>query len=123
MLTQPLHEQPAIAIRDLTKIFHPPASGWFKGLLRSAPGTFVRALDRVNITVEQGEIFGLVGRNGQGKTTLIKSIASLLEPTEGSVKVFGRDTMADSAGIKSLIGMVAADERSFYGPADGGGRI
>ena len=74
----------------------------------------VVAVDNLNLRIEKGEIFGLVGRNGQGKTTLVKSIAALLVPTKGSVSVFGFDSLSESREVKKRIGLVTSDERSFY---------
>lgn len=50
----------------------------------------VRALNAVNVRVEQGECFGLLGPNGAGKTTFVKCLLGLLNPTAGSIEVFGR---------------------------------
>lgn len=50
-----------------------------------------RVLNEVFLKLEPGEILGLIGPNGSGKTTLIKLIVGLLFPTEGSVKIFGRE--------------------------------
>ena len=47
------------------------------------------AVDKVSINVEKGDIYGLIGENGSGKSTLMKMIAGLVEPTEGSVELFG----------------------------------
>lgn len=49
------------------------------------------AVDGLNLTIRKGEILGLLGVNGAGKTTAINMILGLVEPTEGSVKVFGKD--------------------------------
>ena len=48
------------------------------------------AVDALDLTIEDGETYGLLGPNGSGKTTAIKMICGLLEPTSGSVKVLGR---------------------------------
>lgn len=50
------------------------------------------ALDNVNLTIQKGEIYGLIGKNGAGKTTLIKVITKLIQPSQGSVSVFGSST-------------------------------
>jgi ABC-2 type transport system ATP-binding protein/lipopolysaccharide transport system ATP-binding protein len=50
----------------------------------------VLALDKVNLTIQRGEIFGLIGNNGAGKSTLLKVVARVLRPTEGRVRVRGR---------------------------------
>jgi ABC-type multidrug transport system ATPase subunit len=74
----------------------------------------VEALRGVSLRVHAGEIFGLVGRNGQGKTTLIKTTCGLVEPSAGKVRVFGHDTVHALREVKRRVGLVSADERSFY---------
>lgn len=51
----------------------------------------IRAVDGVDLSVESGEIYGLIGPNGSGKTTLIRLILGLLLPTSGSVRLLGKD--------------------------------
>jgi len=51
----------------------------------------IRALDNLNFKIEKGEIFGLIGLNGAGKTTALRVTATLLSPTSGTVTVFGHD--------------------------------
>jgi len=65
------------------------------------------ALDGVNLTMPRGCVFGLVGPNGAGKTTLIKHILGLLKAVTGSVRVFGRDPVADPVGVLSQIGYLS----------------
>src|ERR1700739_137150 len=65
------------------------------------------ALDDVTLTIPRGIVFGLVGANGAGKTTLIKHILGLLNAEAGSVRVFGRDPVADPPGVLSDIGYVS----------------
>jgi len=72
------------------------------------------ALTGVDLRVEAGEIFGLVGRNGYGKTTLIRCVAGLIMPSAGQVRVYGKDTVRDDLEVRRLIGWVGAEERSFY---------
>jgi ABC-2 type transport system ATP-binding protein len=73
----------------------------------------VTAVDKVNLTVEQGELFGLLGPNGAGKTTLIKLLCTLIVPTAGTARINGYDLWQETA-IKASIGLVTGDERSFY---------
>ncbi len=47
------------------------------------------AVDKVSISIQKGEIYGLIGENGAGKSTLMKMIAGLVEPSEGSIELFG----------------------------------
>lgn len=74
----------------------------------------MRALDSLDLTVERGEVYGLVGPNGAGKTTLVKIISTLLLPTSGRVLVDGLDTVQDGPAVRASIGLSAECERSFY---------
>ncbi|HLA11975.1 MAG TPA: ABC transporter ATP-binding protein [Pyrinomonadaceae bacterium] len=74
----------------------------------------VEALRGVSLTVKRGEIFGLIGRNGAGKTTLTKIIATLVQPTAGTVTVNGFDSVRDDEQVRSNVGLAGAEERSFY---------
>ncbi len=65
------------------------------------------ALDNVSLYVPRGCVFGLVGENGAGKTTLIKHILGLLKAESGSVRVFGRDPVADAVGVLGRIGYLS----------------
>ena len=71
------------------------------------------ALDHFNLSVEEGEIFGLLGPNGSGKTTTINCILSLLSFDKGEVEVFGKKMRPDSYDIKSQIGVVMQNVAVF----------
>jgi len=105
--------QAAIEIKDLSKIFKCPLP-WLRRLLGRPEREGVLALKSIDLQIRQGEIFGLVGRNGQGKTTLVKTIAGLVEPTAGTVRVHGLDPILRRAEVRRRIGLVTSDERSFY---------
>lgn len=64
------------------------------------------AVDHVNLSIDEGEIFGLLGPNGAGKTTLLSMLATLLRPTEGTAKVNGYDIIGQPAKVRKSIGMV-----------------
>jgi ABC-2 type transport system ATP-binding protein len=66
----------------------------------------VVALRGISFSVAPGEIFGLLGPNGGGKTTLFRVLATLLEPDEGQARVFDLDVIRDSAAIRRRIGVV-----------------
>jgi len=101
---------PMIEITNLSKEFHPSAD-----FLLSLPGKRkILALDRVNLRVEKGELFSLIGPNGAGKTTLIKILAGSILPTRGKVLIGGYDAAREEMKVKTLIGIVAGEERSFY---------
>jgi ABC-2 type transport system ATP-binding protein len=65
------------------------------------------AVDRVNLEVTAGEIFGFLGANGAGKTTTIRMLCGLLKPTSGEGKVAGIDILRDNEKIKDKIGYMS----------------
>lgn len=71
------------------------------------------ALDHFNLEVNEGEIFGLLGPNGSGKTTTINCILSLLTHDKGSIKVFGKEMKPDCYDIKAKIGVVMQNVAVF----------
>ncbi|HEY2596098.1 MAG TPA: ATP-binding cassette domain-containing protein, partial [Chloroflexota bacterium] len=71
------------------------------------------AVDNVSLSVERGEIFGILGANGSGKSTLIRVISTLLLPDSGSVEVFGLDVVRRELEVKQLINRVSVDAAFF----------
>ncbi len=71
------------------------------------------ALDHFNLEIHEGEIFGLLGPNGSGKTTTINCILSLLAFDKGSIEVFGKEMRPDSYDIKRQIGVVMQNVAVF----------
>ncbi len=65
------------------------------------------AVDHLNLTVESGEIFGLVGPDGAGKTTVLRMLSSLVDPSEGSATVAGHDVVNEPHAVKDRIGYMA----------------
>lgn len=74
----------------------------------------VRAVDDVNFSIEEGQIFSLLGPNGAGKTTCIKMLATLLIPTSGSARVFGRDVVSEEMEVRRLMTAVLPGERTLF---------
>jgi ABC-2 type transport system ATP-binding protein len=64
------------------------------------------AVDRLSIRVGPGEIYGLLGSNGAGKTSTIKSVVGLVRPAGGRVEVFGHDAGTDGLWVKAAVGYV-----------------
>src|ERR687884_29266 len=74
----------------------------------------VHAVDGVSFAVEYGRVFGFLGPNGAGKTTTIKVLTTLVHPTSGTVKIFGKDIVKYSREIKKHMGVVL-QEPTFEG--------
>jgi ABC-type multidrug transport system, ATPase component len=70
----------------------------------------LRAVDCVSLTVEEGALFGLLGPNGSGKTTMIKILTGQIKPTAGSAAVLGIDPVADPVLVRSKIGIIPEQE-------------
>lgn len=87
---------PAIEMIDLCKVFG---------------GT--RAVDHLSLAVQQGEIFGLLGPNGSGKTTTINMISGLSVPTSGAVRVLGYELPRQAMQVKRLLGCVPQETALF----------
>src|SRR5499426_358282 len=69
-------------------------------------GTFT-AVDHVSFTVGKGSIFGFLGANGSGKTTVIRMLCGILQPTEGTARIGGHDIVRDLDPIKEMIGYMS----------------
>src|SRR5262249_44643649 len=104
---------PIIRIDQLTKAF--PDQRPLIDILRSPLRLRWRTiLDRVNLDINEGDLFGLVGANGAGKTTLIKILATLLLPTAGRVQIMGHDAVTFPHKVRKVLGWCFDTERSFY---------
>jgi ABC-2 type transport system ATP-binding protein len=67
----------------------------------------ITAVDHLDLSVEKGEIFGLVGPDGAGKTTTLRMLCGLMDPDEGSAQVAGHDASRESRAVKDRIGYMA----------------
>jgi ABC-2 type transport system ATP-binding protein len=74
----------------------------------------VKAVDDVTMTIPRGEVFGLVGPDGAGKSTLIRMLATVLAPTSGDALVFGHSVLSDPHKVKPRIGYMS-QAFSLYG--------
>ncbi|MBC7317846.1 ABC transporter ATP-binding protein [Candidatus Bipolaricaulota bacterium] len=73
----------------------------------------VWALDGLDLSVQEGEIYGLLGPNGSGKTTTILILLGLTEPTEGTVRVCGYDPVREPLAVKRVVGYLS-EKVGFY---------
>src|SRR5271168_2619455 len=78
-----------VEVQDLTKRF----------------GDFC-AVDRLNFSVEHGEIFGLLGPNGAGKSTLLRMLTTLIVPTAGTARINGFDIVKSANDVRKSIGVI-----------------
>jgi ABC-2 type transport system ATP-binding protein len=74
----------------------------------------VTAVDKVDLTVQEGEMFGIVGPDGAGKTTLMRLLCGILAPTSGTARVLDKDILTDSDAVKREIGYLS-QRFSLYG--------
>jgi ABC-2 type transport system ATP-binding protein len=74
----------------------------------------LRAVDHLNLSVEEGEMFGIVGPDGAGKTTTIKMLCGILAPSEGTAKILGSDIITETEKVKRNIGYLS-QRFSLYG--------
>src|SRR5579863_7817272 len=99
-VTSPSHMETtgklAIEVKELSKSF----------------GSF-RAIDHLSLSIRQGEIFGLLGPNGSGKTTTINMISGLSTPTSGEVHVLGHDVRKNARQVRQILGSVP-QETALY---------
>jgi ABC-2 type transport system ATP-binding protein len=92
-----------IEIKDLTRTYRKRRSS-----------NEVVALDRINLTIFDGQIHGLLGPSGAGKSTLIKILSTMLVPTSGSVSILGYDVVSRPQPIRAAVGVVMGGERGLY---------
>jgi ABC-2 type transport system ATP-binding protein len=80
-----------------------------------AKGKPIVALKNVDLNINYGEILGLLGANGAGKTTFVKILATLLLPSEGKASVYGFDVIKQAKHIRKIINLVSGGETPGYG--------
>jgi ABC-2 type transport system ATP-binding protein len=87
---------PAVEVKDLVKNF----------------GS-IRAVDGASFDVREGEIFGLIGPNAAGKTTILRIVSTLLQITSGSVKVLGHDVVKEAEKVRQVISYLPEDAGAY----------
>lgn len=90
------------------------SAGIIRNLFGRVPSQTVTALDSLSFSVEEGQFYSLLGRNGAGKTTAIKILCTLLLPDGGSASVAGHDVLNDATEVRRNIGVSIRGERSVY---------
>lgn len=87
---------PAVLCRGLTRVFDGKV-----------------AVDHVDLEVPRGVFFGFLGPNGAGKSTTLRMLSGMLRPTEGSARVLGIDPVADSTGVKQVLGILPEEIQTY----------
>ena len=77
-----------------------------------------RVVDRLNLDVREGDVFGFLGPNGAGKSTTIRMILDLVRPSSGAVRLFGTTMARDRRAILARVGALV-ERADFYGYLDG----
>lgn len=113
---------PAVSARHVVKVFgaeERAGAGFWWRRLRGANGAgkskkrVVRAVDDVSFEIRRREIFGVLGPNGGGKSTLVRLLSTLLIPDSGEIAIFGFDVLQDEHTVKRLINRVSVDAAFF----------
>ena len=101
-------EKVILSAENLTKIY----------AKKSSANNSILALNKLNLKVKQGEIFGLLGPNGAGKTTFINILGGLVEKTSGKVDIWGFDIDKNPRQVKASIGIVPQEVNldAFFSP-------
>lgn len=73
----------------------------------------ILAVDNIDLTIKNGEIFGLLGPNGSGKSTTLKMILGLVKPDAGTISVLGHDVKSEPVAVKQLVGYVPESPRLY----------
>jgi ABC-2 type transport system ATP-binding protein len=87
---------PALELNALTKLYH------------NGDGSTFKAIDNLSLTIPQGRVFGLLGNEGAGKTTLVDLMSGRVEPTTGTISVFGHILTPGNKALTDQIGLVMA---------------
>ncbi len=86
----------AVEVEDLRKTYKPTV-----------------ALDGISFSIRQGEVFGLIGPNGSGKTTTLRILGTLIKPTGGAARIFGEDVVKEADSVRRMIGYLP-EEAGVY---------
>jgi sodium transport system ATP-binding protein len=98
-----------IEIKKLTKQFKEATS-----FVRVKSANTIYAVKEVELTVNQGEVLGLLGENGAGKTTTLRMLATMLKPTSGTAVISGTDILNEPEQVRNKIGILFGGEVGLY---------
>ncbi|MCR1897491.1 ABC transporter ATP-binding protein [Irregularibacter muris] len=69
----------------------------------------VKAIDQLNLQITEGDVYGLLGHNGSGKTTTLRLLLGLLEPDRGNISVYGKHPIKDGDAVRRICGVLSED--------------
>jgi len=72
-----------------------------------------KGVEKISFAIQPGEVFGFLGANGAGKTTTIRAVLNFIHPTDGSIKIFGMDSVEDSVVVKHRIGYLSGEAELY----------
>lgn len=104
--------EPVIRTYDISREYTERPS--FFRRIKGEKSRVFKAVDRLNISVKYGELFGFLGPNGAGKTTTIKMLSTLLLPTSGTATIFDHDILEAPNEVRKRISVVFGGERGLY---------
>jgi glycine betaine/proline transport system ATP-binding protein len=95
--------RPPVEVEHVTKVYKAPSQGRRRGRGKDNQPQGTKAVDDVSFTVDRGELFVIMGLSGSGKSTMLRMLNRLVEPTAGSIRISGQDiTSAGPATLRSL---------------------
>jgi ABC-2 type transport system ATP-binding protein len=103
----------ALDIEGVRKVFTRRERTPGRSILRRPKREEVVALKGIDLTIDEGEVFGVLGPNGSGKSTLIRLVSTLLLPDSGTIRVFGHDIEREAFAVKQMINRVSVDAAFF----------
>ena len=113
-----MHQDIALSLEKVCKSFYKSGKRSWPWQTRKHSGNGkgrqeIKAIDQVSLSVECGEILGVLGANGSGKSTLIRLVSTLLIPDSGTITIFDHDIRRDEMAVKRLINRVSVDAALF----------
>ena len=107
--------QEVLIVRDLVKTFHLTKK---QQQVEGVSTNRKTAVDHLSFSLHKGEMFGLLGTNGAGKTTALRMVSTLIKPDSGSISVLGLDALKDPAAVRGKLGFLTSELKleDFFTP-------
>lgn len=103
-----------IRVDSLSKTFYSFTKHTVFSVFQKEKSTAKQVFQNISFDISEGEVVSIVGKNGCGKTTLLKCMCGLLLPTSGTVRIGGVDVMCSDGSFKPRIGFISGNERLLY---------